>query len=46
VPEDEEDVRWFHYVFLGEAYVHGMIDGEAMEYQKMQKINTGLFELR
>lgn len=46
VPEDEEDERWYHYLFLGEAYVHGMMDGEAMEYQNMQEIKTSLFELR
>lgn len=46
VPEDEKDERWFYYQFLGEAYVHGMMDGEAMEYQNTQEIKTSLFELR
>lgn len=46
VPEDEEDERWYDYLFLGEAYVHGMMDGEAMEYQNMQEIKSSLFELR
>jgi hypothetical protein len=46
VPEDEEDERWYYYQFLGEAYVHGMMDGEAMEYQNTQEIKTSLFELR
>lgn len=46
VPKDEEDERWVYYQFLGEAYVHGMMDGEAMEYQNTQEIKTSLFELR
>jgi hypothetical protein len=46
VPEDEDDERWYYYQFLGEAYVHGMMDGEAMEYQNTQDIKTSLFELR
>jgi hypothetical protein len=46
VPEGDEDERWYYYQFMGEAYVHGMMDGEAMEYQNMQKIKTSLFELR
>jgi hypothetical protein len=46
VPEDEDDERWYYYQFLGEAYVHGMMDGEAMEYQNTQEIKTSLFELR
>ncbi len=32
--------------FLGEAYVHGMMDGETMKYQNMQKIKASPFELR
>jgi hypothetical protein len=46
VPDDEEDERWYYYQFLGEAYVHGMMDGEAMEHQNTQEIKTSLFELR
>lgn len=46
LPEGEEDERWYYYQFLGEAYVHGMMDGEAIEYQNTQKIKTQLFELR
>jgi hypothetical protein len=28
-PEDDCDDRYFYYEFLGEAYIHGMMDGEA-----------------
>jgi hypothetical protein len=28
-PDDEDDDRNFYYEFLGEAYIHGMMDGEA-----------------
>jgi len=45
----EDDDRYFYYEFFGEAYIHGMMDGEAIEYQNNHKpdpIRTQLFELR
>ena len=38
--------KWSHYEFLGECYVHGMMDGEAMAYQNTQAIPARVFELR
>jgi hypothetical protein len=36
----------WHYEFLGECYIHGMMDGEAMAAQNRDAIPTTLFELR
>ena len=38
--------KWSHYEFLGECYVHGMMDGEAMDYQNAKDISAQVFELR
>lgn len=38
--------KWSHYEFLGECYVHGMMDGEAMAYQNTKGISAQVFELR
>jgi hypothetical protein len=46
LPEEGEESRYFYYQFLGEAYVHGIMDGEAMDYQNTQEIKTEIFELR
>jgi hypothetical protein len=35
---------WFE--FIGECYVHGMMDGEAIEKQNNEKLQRQLFELR
>ena len=35
---------WFE--FIGECYVHGMMDGEAIEKQNKEKLQRQLFELR
>lgn len=32
VPNSDEDSRYWYYEFLGEAYLHGMMDGEASTY--------------
>lgn len=47
-PTRDDDSRYWHYEFLGEAYVHGMMDGEAIGYQNENpdKIITQRFELR
>jgi hypothetical protein len=38
--------QWWHYQLLGEAYIHGMMDGEAMAYQNQKGIPSQVFELR
>ena len=38
--------KWHRYEFLGECYVHGMMDGEAMAYQNRESIPAMVFELR
>lgn len=45
IPEDELD-EIFYFRFLGEAYVHEKMDGEAMEYQNTHGIPTRVFDLR
>ena len=35
-----------YYEFKGEAYVHGMMDGEALRMKFYEKIKDVLFELR
>ncbi len=37
---------WYYYRFLGECYVHGIMDGEGMAYQNENSIRKTLFELR
>lgn len=50
-PDDSEDIQrlqqnWCSYEVLGECYVHGMMDGEAMAYQNEKGIRAQVFELR
>ena len=50
-PYDSEDMQrlkenWCYYEVLGECYVHGMMDGEAMAYQNKKGIRAQVFELR
>ena len=40
----EDNVRY--YEFLGECYIHGMMDGEAMAYQNEKGLGVKVFELR
>lgn len=40
------DQRRYWYQFLGECYVHGMMDGEAIKKQNMDQIASQVFELR
>lgn len=50
-PDDSENIQrlqqnWCSYEVLGECYVHGMMDGEAMAYQNEKGIRAQVFELR
>ncbi|KAG8529170.1 uncharacterized protein KY384_005805 [Bacidia gigantensis] len=38
--------KWCYYKFLGECYIHGMMDGEAMAHQNENGIPAQVFELR
>lgn len=40
------DDNWCYYEFLGECYIHGMMDGEAMAYQNDENLRAQVFELR
>ncbi len=40
-----EDGQWY-YEMMGECYVHGMMDGEAMAHQNNEGIPTTVFEIR
>ncbi|KAI9855748.1 MAG: hypothetical protein M1813_009638 [Trichoglossum hirsutum] len=37
---------YYYHSFLGECYIHGMMDGEAMAYQNNKRIRPEVFELR
>lgn len=41
-----ELVRPCYYRFIGECYLHGMMDGEAITYQNENNIKAETFELR
>jgi hypothetical protein len=45
-PKSGEDPRNFYYEFIGECYVHGMMDGEAIKYQNDHEVRAQVFELR
>ena len=38
--------NWSYYGCLGECYIHGMMDGEAMAYQNNHNLRARVFELR
>ncbi|KAF7511417.1 hypothetical protein GJ744_004606 [Endocarpon pusillum] len=40
-----DDGRWY-YEMLGECYIHGMMDGEAMAHQNDKEIPPAVFEIR
>lgn len=42
---EDEDKKW-HYTFLGECYIHGMMDGEAIREFTDKKLCNQVFELR
>lgn len=44
-PAIERDEN-FWYEFIGECYVHGMMDGDAIKYQNQNEIRARVFELR
>lgn len=41
-----KDPRGNHYKFLGAAYVHGMMDGDAISLQEKKRLPSQTFELR
>ena len=42
----KQNVSKYYYEFVGECYLHGMMDGEAIKYQNDNEIKAELFELR
>ena len=44
--EPKKDPKHYYYEFIGECYVHGMMDGEAIKYQNDNAIKVLHFELR
>lgn len=40
------DEGYYSYQLMGECYVHGMMDGEAMLYQNEEDIYSAVFEIR
>jgi hypothetical protein len=44
--EEKETDEYFWYEFIGESYVHSMMDGEAIKYQNQHEIKPRIFELR
>lgn len=38
--------EYYWYEFVGECYVHGMMDGEAIKHQNQNEIPVKIFELR
>jgi hypothetical protein len=46
LPKDMEDDRYYYFYFLGGAYIHRMMDGEAIGYQSVRNIKTQVFEMR
>ena len=42
----KESVNKYYYEFVGECYLHGMMDGEAIKYQNDNEIKAEMFELR
>ncbi|KAI9787650.1 MAG: hypothetical protein M1839_000181 [Geoglossum umbratile] len=41
-----DQASYYYHSFLGECYIHGMMDGEAMAYQNNEGIRTEEFEFR
>jgi hypothetical protein len=44
-PVNDEFDR-FYYEIIGECYVHGMMNGEALEWQNEKEVKARIFELR
>jgi Heterokaryon incompatibility protein (HET) len=41
-----DPASYYYHSFLGECYIHGMMDGEAMAYQNNEGIRAEAFEFR
>jgi hypothetical protein len=46
IPDNANPKEGFFYEFIGECYVHGMMDGEAIKHQNDEDIRAQIFELR
>ncbi|ORY71929.1 heterokaryon incompatibility protein-domain-containing protein [Pseudomassariella vexata] len=42
----KEDDPYFYYTFMGEAYIHGMMDGEAVRLHITEGLPDRVFEIR
>ncbi len=42
----KENVRKYYYEFVGECYLHGMMDGEAIKFQNDNEVKAETFEIR
>ena len=42
----KENASKYYYEFVGECYLHGMMDGEAIKYQNDNEIKAEIFEIR
>ncbi|ERF68172.1 hypothetical protein EPUS_05253 [Endocarpon pusillum Z07020] len=46
VPRVRSNKRDHYYEFIGECYIHGMMDGEALRHQRIRELQQQEFELR
>lgn len=46
VPRVSSNKNDHYYKFIGECYIHGMMDGEALRHQRIRKLQQQEFELR
>jgi hypothetical protein len=44
--EMKHPTGYYYYELLGECYIHGMMDGEAMAFQNRKEIPATVFEIR
>ncbi len=42
----KENIRKYYYEFVGECYLHGMMDGEAIKFQNDNEVKAETFEIR
>jgi Heterokaryon incompatibility protein (HET) len=45
-PRLDSSTNDHYYEFIGECYIHGMMDGEALAHQRLRKLDHQDFELR
>jgi len=45
-PRTADEQKRYYYEFVGECYVHGMMDGEAIKHQNTEFLKEMVFELR